>query len=102
PTISSHTAQIPTYLAYIEWFNPIPTMPDSNHGMYRVSRSFNRWRRRASIIPVDTITSSVHLFPRIIPDSSPREGWNSFTVLEHCHSFYVNPFSDRDTFLFFS
>ena len=102
PSISSHAEQIPTYLAYIEWFNPIPAMPNRSHGMYQVSRSFNRGHRWASIIPVDTIFSSIHLFLRIIPDSSPCEGWNLFTVLDNCHSFYVNPFSDRDTFLLFS
>jgi len=88
-------------LPYIEWFNPIPPMPDSNHGMYKVSRSLTGGRRRASIIPVDSIVSSVHLFPKVA-NSSLGEDWNSFTVLEHCHTFYINPFSDRDTFLLFS
>jgi hypothetical protein len=30
---SSHAAQVPTHLAYVEWFNPIPTMPDNNEQM---------------------------------------------------------------------
>jgi hypothetical protein len=89
------------HLAYVEWFNPIPAMPDGNHGMYRVSRSFSGERRQASIIPVDSIVSSVHLFPKV-PNSPQGEDWNSFTVLEHCRTFYINPFSDRDAFLQFS
>ena len=52
-----------------------------------------------SIISLDAIVSSIHLFPRIIPNSLPLANWNSFTVLEHCNSFYINPFSDRDIFL---
>jgi len=76
-------------------------MPDSNHGMYKVLRSLTGGHRRASIIPVDSIVSSVHLFPKVA-NSSLGEDWNSFTVLEHCHTFYINPFSDRDTFLLFS
>jgi hypothetical protein len=56
----------------------------------------------ALMISVDTIVSSVHLFPRFVQNSSPPEDWNSFSILEHCHSFYINPLSDRDTFLLFS
>jgi hypothetical protein len=79
-------------------------MPDRDHGMYRISRAFSGERRRASIISVDDIVSSVHLFPRVVPNSSPpaSEDWNSFSVLELSHSFYINPFSDRDNFLLFS
>jgi len=95
----AQAAQVPTHLVYVEWFNPIPSMPDSNHGMYRVSRLFNGRCRHASIILLDAIVSSIQLFPRIIPNSSPLADWNSFTVLEHCNSFYINPFSDRDIFL---
>jgi hypothetical protein len=51
---------------------------------------------------VDSIVSSVHLFPRFIPNPLPLEDLNSFSVLEHCQSFYINPFSDRDMFLLFS
>ena len=86
---------------YVQWFKPIPAMPDRNYGMYRVSRSLSEGRRQVSIIPVDTIVSSVHLFPRIIPNTL-HEHWNMFTVLERCQTFYVNPFSNRDIFLLFS
>jgi len=104
PSLSSCVAQVqvPTHLAYIEWFNPIPTTPDRNHGLYKVSRSLSQGRRRAGIISVDTIVSSIHLFPRLIPGASPPEDLTSFSVLEHCQSFYINPFSDRDIFLLFS
>ncbi|KAH9059234.1 hypothetical protein EDB87DRAFT_1539273, partial [Lactarius vividus] len=91
----SLTTVLPTHLAYVEWFSPIPATPDVNNSLYRVSRLRRNGRRDASIIPVDSIFSSVHLFPRFGQQS--RE-WNTFSVLELCQSFYINPFSDRDTY----
>jgi hypothetical protein len=29
----------PRFLAYVEWFSPIPATPDPKHLMYKVSRS---------------------------------------------------------------
>ncbi|KAI9457974.1 hypothetical protein BJY52DRAFT_1204447 [Lactarius psammicola] len=98
PTLDLDAAP-PTHLAYVEWFSPIPTTPDANHLMYRVSRLVHNGRRRASIIPVDSILSSIHLYPRF-GHHTPRE-WNTYSVLELCHTFYINPFSDRDTYLLF-
>jgi hypothetical protein len=95
--LSSTTAPPTTHLAYVEWFSSIPTNPDPNHLMYKVSRLMHNGRRHASIIPVDSIISSVHLFPLCRPPIPPE--WNSFTVLEHCQNFYLNPFSDRDVYL---
>jgi hypothetical protein len=68
--------------------------------MYKVSRLMRDGRRLASIIPVDTLLCSVHLFPQCHP-ATPRE-WNSFTVLERCQTFYLNPFSNRDIYLMFT
>ncbi|KAH9009338.1 hypothetical protein EDB84DRAFT_1280521, partial [Lactarius hengduanensis] len=90
----------PTHLAYVEWFSTIPTTPDSNSRLYRVSRLTRNGRRLASVIPVDDIYSSVHLLPRFGQlEDSP--GCNTFSVLELCHSFYINPFSSRDIYLLF-
>ena len=89
----------PTHLAYVEWFSPIPSTPDSNSLLYKVSRLVQNGRRVASVITVDSIHSSVHLLPRFGEDPPV---WNTFSVLELCHSFYINPFSDRDSFLLFS
>ncbi|KAH9043546.1 hypothetical protein EDB83DRAFT_2227861 [Lactarius deliciosus] len=90
----------PTHLAYIEWFSPLSPTPDANHLMYKVSRLFQGGRRRATVIPVDDIMGSVHLIPRF-GRATPQD-WNSFSVLERCSTFYVNPFSDRDNYLRFS
>ncbi|KAH9170412.1 hypothetical protein EDB89DRAFT_1853464 [Lactarius sanguifluus] len=95
----SLTTVLPTHLAYVEWFSPIPATPDANSLLYRVSRLTRNGRREASIIPVDSIFSSVHLFPRF---GQQTHAWNTFSALESCHSFYINPFSDRDMYLVFS
>ena len=89
----------PLYLAYVEWFTPIPARPDPKHRMYKVSRSIQNGQRNAAIIPVESIVCSVHLLPRFGP-ARPQE-WNTFTVLEECHSFYINPFTDMYSYLTF-
>ena len=88
----------PTHLAYVEWFSS--AAPDPKHRMLRVSRSLQTdGTRSASIIPLDSIICSVHLIPRFGPVIP--QGWSCFTVLEQCQTFYLNPFTDRDTFLRF-
>ena len=88
------------HLAYVEWFSPLAAAPDRKNKMYKVMRLTENGRRCASIIRVDTILGSVHLFPQLESTTTPRE-WNSFTVLEQCNSFYVNPFAGLDSHLRF-
>ena len=90
----------PGYLAYVEWFSPIPVTRGPNHLLYKVTRLTQNGCRRASIIPVTSIIRSVHLLPSF-GLHTPRE-WNTFTVLELCNSFYINPFSDRENYLVLS
>ncbi|KAN0131568.1 hypothetical protein V8E53_010676 [Lactarius tabidus] len=90
----------PGYLAYVEWFSPIPITRGSNHHLRKVTRLTQNGRRRASIIPVTSIIRSVHLLPVFGPHVP--QGWNAFTVLELCNSFYINPFSDRQNYLILS
>ena len=90
----------PTHLAYVEWFSPLTTTPDPKHLMYRVSRLTQGGERRAGIIPVDWIRCSVHLLPRFGP-VVPHD-WNSFTVLEQCQTFYLNPFTDVESYITFA
>ena len=73
---------------------------DTKHQLYRVSRQMCNGRRSASIIPVDMILHSVHLIPRFEP-VMPKE-WNSFTVLDQCQTFYVNPFCNIHSYLAFA
>jgi hypothetical protein len=89
----------PSYLAYVEWFTPIPAEPEPKHRMYKVSRSIQNGQRNAVIIPVESILCSIHLLPRFTP--AGPQGWNTFTVLEKCHTFYINPFTDMYCYVTF-
>ncbi|KAM6490342.1 hypothetical protein JOM56_014319 [Amanita muscaria] len=91
---------LPPYFAYVEWFTCFRQDPELNTGMFKVSRSFIGTSRLSEIIPISHISQSVHLFP-IHGPVIPRE-WSSSTVLENCNTFFVNPFTDRRTYLLFS
>jgi hypothetical protein len=86
----------PTHFAYVEWFSPFPPAPEPNHLMYRVSRSYRANHRLAAVVPITAIKRSVHLFPQFRP--TMPHNWHASTILEQCHTFYVNPFSDRDMY----
>ncbi|KAI0719892.1 hypothetical protein C8Q72DRAFT_788572, partial [Fomitopsis betulina] len=77
--------QVPSHLAYIEWFSPF-TRPDSNHGLYKGTQ------RLASVVEVEDIRRSCHLWPDFGP-VAPRE-WTSSNVLDRCSAFYVSAFND--------
>ena len=89
----------PQHLAYVEWFSPIPAIPGPNHNLYKVTRLMQCGRWHASIIPVESILCSVHLLPSF-GQCMPWE-WNSFLVLELCNTFYVNLFSNQDSYMIF-
>jgi hypothetical protein len=90
----------PNHLAYIEWFSPLSTTRDANHLMYKVTRSTHSGHRTGAIVSVESILCSVHL----IPDFGPivPQNWNTFSVLEQCDTFFVNPFVDRHNYMLFS
>ncbi|PPQ97936.1 hypothetical protein CVT26_002941 [Gymnopilus dilepis] len=82
------------HLAYVEWFTPFSKASvDRNSMLFKVSRLKLRGERRASIIPVSLIYSSIHLFPKFGPQAPTS--WTSSNVLDTASSFYVNAFSDR-------
>jgi hypothetical protein len=88
------------FLAYVEWFSPLPAAPDPKHKLFKVTRMTQNGRRSASVIELDNVLGSVHLFPRF-GATSPQE-WKDFTVLELCDSFYINPFSCLNSYLQFT
>jgi hypothetical protein len=89
-----------TFLAYVEWFSPLVTIPDPAHHMYRVSRLRKDGEPRGGIIPVDWVLRSIHLLPCFGP-VVPQQ-WSSFTVLDQCQTFYVNPFTDVHSYMSFA
>ncbi|KAG9315401.1 hypothetical protein JVU11DRAFT_4550 [Chiua virens] len=90
------TTKQPDYLAYVEWFTPFGQM-DPNIRLYHVSRSVRQGRRLASVIDVEKICRSCHLFPNFGP-VVPHE-WKSSNVLDLAPSFLVNPFVDRNSYM---
>ena len=85
-----------THLTYVKWFSLLTTAPDPKHLMHRVSRLTQDEEPRAGIIPVDWIISSIHLLPRFGP--VVPHNWNSFTVLQKCQTYYLNPFANVQSY----
>ena len=90
----------PNHLAYIEWFTPTPATPDHVNHMYKVQRMVHDGARHASIIPVDAILCSVHLFPQL--SANTAQEMDSSSILERCQTFYINPFSNWNSYLRFA
>ncbi|KAH7876542.1 uncharacterized protein C8R40DRAFT_1015680, partial [Lentinula edodes] len=66
-------------LAYVEWFTKFQTNPEPSSGLYRIKRDVGGdGLCAASIISLDSIVRSVHLFPQW-GGSVPSE-WSSETV----------------------
>ena len=90
----------PRHLAYIKWFSRFHLHPDPYLKMYKVSRSISAdGERLASIIPVNLIQQSVHLFPKWGRNTAGGiSSRTSDNILEKCDVFYVNSFKDRHTY----
>jgi hypothetical protein len=56
-------------------------------------------QRRASIIPVEYISSSCHLIPRF--GRRMNKAWVAETVLEVADQFYLNPYLRHQDFVSF-
>ncbi|KAI0083523.1 hypothetical protein BDY19DRAFT_900159 [Irpex rosettiformis] len=95
-------ANVPSHLAYVEWFSKFTAARNPYHDMYKVKRSNegDAAYRLAEIIPVEKIKCSIQLFPQFGPDPVSVE-WTSDNVLEECESFYTNPFTSDCTYSLF-
>ncbi|KAJ7238853.1 hypothetical protein B0H12DRAFT_974427, partial [Mycena haematopus] len=79
----------PEPVAYVDWFKPLQ-QPVAGLGMHQVSLSSQNHRQRSSIIPITDIVRSCHLIPVFGRVANPR--WAADTILDHCKSFYLNPY----------
>jgi hypothetical protein len=93
-------AQPPTHLAYIEWFTAFRRDREPNHGMFKISRCLHGNSRLASVVVANRIRQSIHLFPCVGPTISRTV--NSSTIIDNYDSFFVNPYTDKRTYLLFS
>jgi hypothetical protein len=86
------------HLAYVEWYTPFSKAPlDLNSRLFRIKRLYDpNGVQKASIIPIEHIRQSVHLFPKFGPIAPVQ--WTSSNVLDKAEVFYVNPFTDRFTY----
>ncbi|KAG2154332.1 uncharacterized protein EDB93DRAFT_1320044 [Suillus bovinus] len=75
------TVQVPSHLAYIQWFMPFCSTPDQCHGLYKLSRSFCGGEK--------LMMCSVHLIPNFV------------CFLDDCNTFWLNSYLDRYTFCIF-
>ena len=88
---------VPPYLAYVEWFTAFESDAEDDHLLYDVERAVDDNNQPyASVIPLDNISRSIHLFPQF--NFPVSRDWTSETVLNDCDRFYVNSFTDRHTF----
>ncbi|KAF8995952.1 hypothetical protein BDQ17DRAFT_1330295 [Cyathus striatus] len=75
------------HFAYVEWFTPfLIAQLDPSSSQYE-------GRPALSIIPINLIKASAHLFPNF--GKKAPEDWKSSSVLNDSRTFYVNPFNDH-------
>ncbi|KAH9975424.1 hypothetical protein BGW80DRAFT_1169067 [Lactifluus volemus] len=87
------TYQVPQHLAYVEWYTRFDE-PMPHHYLHKVSVERDaEGYCICSIVPVDRIRRSIHLFPRFGVHAPPE--WTSSNVLDLCDTFFVNVFTDR-------
>ena len=83
----------PKYLPNVEWFTPFPISADQNHLLYKISKLQVHSEQQVSIVPVQLIHQSVHLFPNF--GVVAQDEWKSTNLLNLCQIFSTNPFSDH-------
>lgn len=87
-----------SHLAYLELFTAFTDESEQPSSLYAVSKSYHGGARKTIILPVRQIFRSCHLLPRY--GTAVDRTWESATVLDQCHSFFLNAFSDHHMYLF--
>lgn len=96
PLLFRADRQPPHYLAYVEWFTPFKRTPHPHSLLHQVKRSYHNGDRLASVIPLQNIRRSAHLFPWF--GKKKPSAWTSNNVLDLCDTFLLNIFSDCHAF----
>ncbi|KAJ3797272.1 hypothetical protein GGU11DRAFT_816582 [Lentinula aff. detonsa] len=87
----------PTHLAYVEWYTRFSRNPEAFSGLYRLKRDvLADGTVAASIVPLDSILRSVHLFPKW--GGAVPAGWTSESVLDNAPSFSLSVFKDNHSY----
>ncbi|KAJ3793034.1 hypothetical protein GGU11DRAFT_873728 [Lentinula aff. detonsa] len=84
---------LPAHLAYVKWFSKFRQNPDPHNGLYHIKPLL--WRdgsRAVSIVPLDTIQQSVHLYPKWGGTVPPE--WTHESILDTCSLFFLSLFID--------
>jgi hypothetical protein len=84
--------QLPTKLAYVEWFTPLSAIHPL-HGFRTTAPSWHsveRRERRASIIPIEDIVRAAHLQPFF--GTTMDSAFRSESVMDTCNKFLFNPY----------
>ncbi|KAJ3781293.1 hypothetical protein GGU10DRAFT_397449 [Lentinula aff. detonsa] len=84
---------LPAHLAYVEWFSKFRQNPDPHTGLYHIKPLL--WRdgsRAVSIVLLDTIQQSVHLYPKWGGTVPPE--WTYESILDTCPLFFLSLFTD--------
>ena len=83
-----------SYFAYVDWFTPFSvSRMGEHHCMYQICYLRVQGEQQSSVIPINLITQSVHLFPKF--GHVANADWKSSDVLDKAMAFFVNPFSNR-------
>ncbi len=82
-------------LAFVEWYSPIPSSAQDNHGlMYQIKKiKTSQGRTPGAIIPLSNIRQVCMLFP--IFDSNRSKKWRTENVLDNASSFLVSNWSSK-------
>ena len=80
----------------MEWFTPFKRTPHPHSLIHQVKRSCHNGDHLASVIPLQNICRSAHLFPRF--GKKKPLTWTNNNVLDLCNTFLLNIFSDRHAF----
>ncbi|KAH6871284.1 hypothetical protein BKA70DRAFT_1131091, partial [Coprinopsis sp. MPI-PUGE-AT-0042] len=83
------------HLAYVEWYTRQGTSPNKTNGMYQISNAVDsNGRRSGAIVPLANIRQVCMLTPNFGEGTVSRL-WTSDTILDKCHTFWINNWSSK-------